>query len=124
MYRNRVTFRSGSAHVWAVCRAPQASIRTKQQLIKHILLWRSADNFTKSLNLLRYGVGGCGLDERSGVGVILLNKAVDLACQLSDCLKWITFQCPLPAQAKPTLDLIKPGTVSQYVVDMIPRMLR
>ena len=76
---------------------------------------------TKPFNLGEDGLGGGGPHERRGIGVVMLNKALDLRHQRFDAGERSAPNRLLGDDAKPALDLVELRGIGWCVVAVVAR---
>ncbi len=82
-----------------------------------------ADNFAKSLEFGKDGVGGCCPHKGLRVLVVVLDEVIDLALEIGHGVEGAAADRTLGDQPEPTFDLVKPGGVGWSVVDVKARTL-
>lgn len=89
-----------------------------------VLVLRSTDNFTQSLDLGEDRFGSGGPHERVRREIVVLGVAFDAPDQVRHALEGAATDSLLGDQSEPALDLIEPGGVGGRVVHVIARTAR
>ena len=77
------------------------------------------NNFAKSLQFLKYGIGGGGPGERLRLRVVALHEFLDAIDEVGDAAEGASSNGLLRDDIEPDFNLIEPGTAGGGVVNVI-----
>src|SRR5258708_17296044 len=101
--------------------APSSCNADPSHFPDRLLVFCPRDTVTKSGDFFEDRVCGCGPDERSSIGIVMSDEAVDFANEVDDGDEGAAADGALGDQGEEALDLVEPGSVGRGEVKMPAR---